>query len=354
MNTDINAQQQADKVSKSISLKWTGNSRPKKHTWKKELAKLIAENNDRHASRNKTVGSRTKESRTELLYQAFTILRNELGCKVDNPRNFKEHHYKRLLDYWLGKGLSAATIQSRTSTLRVFCSWIGKSNMIKPVEDYVEDPSRVRRVQVAQVDKSWSTNGVSYEEKLKLVENYDLKAGAQLRMIKAFGLRKMEAVMFKPIVAMRLGKESTSITIEFGTKGGRPRSILIDSDEKRGALAHACLISKETNGHIGWEDLSLKQAVKRFANIMQKFGITKKDCGVTANGLRHEYMNDEHENITGQPSPVRGGKKEDIDPELELIARTRIALDAGHVRTGITNAYIGSHNKKTIKDMKPD
>ncbi len=318
---------------------------PKKYAWKKELAKLIDDNNDRHASRDKTIGSRTKESRTELLYQAFTVLRDELGCKVDNPRNFKEHHYKRLLDYWLEKGLSASTIQSRTSTLRVFCSWIGKANMIKPVEDYVEDPSRVRRVQVAQVDKSWSTNGVSFEEKLKLVEDYDQKAGAQLRMIKAFGLRRREAVMFMPIVAMRLGEESQSITVEFGTKGGRPRSIPIDSEEKRAALAHACSISKLTNGHIGWEDISLKQAVKRFANIMQKFGITKKKSGVTAHGLRSEYMNDVYEDITGQPSPVRGGKKEVIEPELELIARTRIALDAGHVRTGITNAYIGSHNK---------
>ena len=312
------------------------------YNWKTELAKLIEANKNKHASRDKTVSTRTKDYRYEILFQAFTTLRNELGCKIENPRNFKEFHFKKILEHWVANGLSPATIQSRASVLRVFCSWINKANMIGNLEQYVDDPSLVKRDQVAKVDKSWSTNGVSYDDKLKQIEEYDMKAGAQLRMIKAFGLRRLEAVCFRPIVAMRLGEESTSITIEFGTKGGRPRSVVIDNDEKRAALAHACKVSKLTNGHIGWEDLSLEQAVKRFANIMQKFGITKKECGVTAHGLRHEYLNDKYEGITGQPSPVRGGLKADVDPQLDLLARTLTSLDAGHVRTGITNAYVGS------------
>jgi integrase len=316
-----------------------------KLSWKVELRKIIDANNRNHSARDKIVSTETKKNRSDILYQAFTELRG-LGFKLDNPANLREKHFEALLEYWLSKKLSSATIQKRTSVLRVFCGWIGRANMIKGLETYVEDVSKVRRVQVAQVDKSWSTNGVSYEDKLKEIEAYDIQAGAQLRMIKAFGLRRREAVCFRPIVAMRLGEESQSITVEFGTKGGRPRSIPIDNDEKREALDHACKISKVTSGHIGWENLTLEQAIKRFANIMQKFGITKKDCGVTAHGLRHEYINDQYEVITGQPSPIRGGKKEDVDPLLDLEARTRLTLDAGHSRLSITPSYFGSHKKR--------
>jgi integrase len=316
-----------------------------KLSWKVELRKIIDANNHNHSARDKNVGSETKKNRHDILYQAFTELRG-LGFKLDNPANFREKHFEALLEYWLSKELSAATIQKRTSVLRVFCGWIGRANMIKGLETYVEDVSKVRRVQVAQVDKSWSTNGVSYEDKLKEIESYDAQAGAQLRMIKAFGLRRREAVCFRPIIAMRLGEESQSITVEFGTKGGRPRSIPIDNDEKREALDHACKISKVTNGHIGWENLTLQQAIKRIANIMQKFGITKKELGVTLHGLRHEYINDQYEVITGQPSPIRGGTKETVNPEKDLEARARLTLDAGHSRLSITPSYFGSFNKK--------
>jgi integrase len=144
---------------------------------------------------------------------------------------------------------------------------------------------------------------------------------------------------------MRLGEESTIITVEFGTKGGRPRSIPIDNDEKRAALAYACKISKVTNGHIGWEQLSLEQAKKRFTNIMRKFGISKVESGVTVHGLRSEYLNDQYEVLTGQPSPIRGGLKENVNADLDLKARTRLTLDAGHSRTSITPAYFGSFTK---------
>jgi site-specific recombinase XerC len=317
--------------------------------WKVELRKIIDANNRNHGLRDKTVSTETKQNRADILYQAFTELRG-LGFKLDNPANFRERHFKALLNHWISKGLSPSTIQKRTSVLRVFCSWIGRTNMIKGLEVYVDDVTIIRRVQVAQMDKSWSYNNVSFEDKLKEIEAYDIRAGAQLRMIKAFGLRRREAVCFRPIVAMRLGEESQSITVEFGTKGGRPRSIPVDNDEKREALANACKLSKVTNGHIGWVDLTLKQAIMRFANIMHKFGITKKDSGVTVHGLRHEYINDQYEVITGQPSPVRGGQKKDVNPEKDFEARMRLTLDAGHSRLSITPSYFGSYNKSNTQE----
>ena len=310
--------------------------------WQTELRKLLDQNNKQHSSRNKVVGVETQKDREVVLYNAFKQLRT-LGFKIEHPKNFQERHFKALLQFWIDENLSASTIQKRTSMLRTLVGWMGKGNMLKPLEDYVEDKSRVRRDQVARVDKSWSSNGVSYEDKLAQMMEYDIRLGAQMMMIKAYGLRRAEAVMFRPIVAMRLGVESTSIVIEFGTKGGRPRSLAINNKEKRAALEFATKVAKAGIGHIGWEELTLKQAIRKYANAMIKFKITKKDLGVTGHGLRHEYLNDTYEDIAGQPSPVRGGLKENIDPELDKLAREITSQEAGHSRLGITASYFGSH-----------
>ena len=184
---------------------------------------------------------------------------------------------------------------------------------------------------------------MSYEDKLAQMMGYDKRLGAQLMMIKAFGLRRAEAIMFRTIVAMRLGLESTCIVIEFGTKGGRPRPLSIDNDEKRAALVFACKVAKEGIGHIGWEELTLKQAIRKYANAMIKFKITKKDLGVTGHGLRHEHLIDIYEEISGQPAPVRGGLKENVDSVLDKLAREKATQEDGHSRLGITASYFGSH-----------
>lgn len=52
--------------------------------------------------------------------------------------------------------LSAAYIQQQLSFLRVYASWIGKPGMVLSASEYVDEPALVRRVIVAQRDRSWS------------------------------------------------------------------------------------------------------------------------------------------------------------------------------------------------------
>lgn len=309
--------------------------------WKVELLKILAEFKNKHAIKDKTVSSRTKDNREEVLFRCFKLL-HALGYKLDNPRNFREKHFVALLDHWIKSELSASTMQGNASVLRVFCTWIGRPNMIKPLESYVDDKSLVRRSQVATVDKSWTGNGIDFEDVLKRIDAYDERAGIQLRIIKAFGLRREEAVCFQPIRAMKLGEDQNAVYVEKGTKNGLKRHVPITNDYQRHVLDLAVRIAKTTEAHIGWEDLSLKQAVKRIANIMQKFGITKKDMGVTLHGLRHERMHDIHEEVSGVPCPIKGGIQSEIDPELALLARQKMTQAAGHARLGITNAYAGT------------
>jgi len=334
------------KNTQSISKTPTG-----KMLWKVELRAIIDANKTKHAIKDKTVSTATKKTRHEILFMFFTDLRQQTPFKLDNPHNLREKHFEAVLDYWVAQGLSSSTLQNRTSVIRTFCTWIGRPNMVKPLQEYIKDKTIIRRKQVAQVDKSWSGNEVSFQDILQQIDSYDERAGAQMRIIKAFGLRKEEAVCFQPIRAMRLGQDTNTVFIEKGTKNGLKRHLPVDNDEKREALAYACKVAKTAEGHIGWADRTLEQAVKRMTNIMSKFGITKKSLGVTLHGLRHERMHDIHLEVTGEPCAIRGGKLENIDPELEMIARHRMTQEAGHARLSITTAYSGSFKQsKSVKD----
>jgi hypothetical protein len=39
--------------------------------------------------------------------------------------------------------------------------------------------------------------------------------------------------------------------------------------------------------------------------LLKKHGFTKKNLGVTAHGLRHQYMQNLYKQLTGSDSPVR-------------------------------------------------
>ena len=66
------------------------NISPDKILWRKELRALLEENKTKHALKDKTVSTRTKDNRHEVLFQAFEELRNECEpkCKLDDPRHF--------------------------------------------------------------------------------------------------------------------------------------------------------------------------------------------------------------------------------------------------------------------------
>jgi hypothetical protein len=76
------------------------------------------------------------------------------------------------------------------------------------------------------------------------------------------------------------------------------------------------------------------RARRRFYYILNKFGITKKQLGVVAHGLRHQHVNDAFERDTGAPSPVRGATARSTD---DKIARQRASNVLGHGRLQVTS-----------------
>jgi hypothetical protein len=248
---------------------------------------------------------------------------------------------------------STGYIEQQLSFLRVYAdAWIGKPGMVHPLADYVDDPARFKRSYTAKDDRSWEGNAVEFQSILETVAAIDARVAAQMALLLAFGLRRKEAVMFMPHSAV-VSAESVPtsqhasdryavfLRVRRGTKGGRLRFVAIRNDEQRKALDLALQFALHPSSHLGHPGLSLKQSLKRFDNVMQKAGVTKKQLGVTAHGLRHQFAHEFHVELTGVQAPVRGGDVY-VDPQTLKAALLEIASQLGHNRPQIVNAYCGS------------
>ncbi len=304
----------------------------------------------------KPVSNRTQDWRESALFLMFKELK-ALGYKLESPYGFREKHLRHLVSNWEQNGLSAATIQNRISVARTFSTWIGKPGMIRTSEHYVQNKASVTRSSIADTDKSWSAQGVNVWSVIGLAEEVDRYVGMQMHLMRVFGLRREEAVMFKPHRA----DHGSYIKVRDGTKGGRERNISITNEEQRKVLDAAKEQVKKVDGHVGHPDRTLKQALRRFNYVMERVGATRRGLGITSHGLRHQRLNDLYEEIAGVPSPVRRQPSEGStplavpDPMLHDLARARVSEEGGHTRLSISNAYIGSNrpSKNPVLNWNP-
>jgi hypothetical protein len=333
-------------------------SAPRK-SWKRILQEILWTHNDRHARKPKAVSFKTQAERANALFRCFRDL-HALGYKVKNPYCLRGEHIEALIRDWTAARpqnrthtLSPAMIQVELSHLRTFSEWIGKPGLVRPAESYVEDPALVRRHYATRQDRGWTGNGVDADALVQRIAAYDPWVGAQLRLARAFGLRVKEAVMFQPHLAERAaeprdGEDAAAdpaIEVARGTKGGRLRRVPIDTAAKRAALEAAKALVQASEGNLAHPGRDLKQNLKRLHNVLTKFAVTRRALGITAHGLRHEYVGDGYQARSGVAPPVRGGRV--IDRDTDRRVRLALAQELGHSRVQIVAAYIGSRRTRT-------
>ena len=107
----------------------------------------------------------------------------------------------------------------------------------------------------------------------------------------------------------------------------------IRNDDQRKALDLALqFAAAHPSSHLGTSRLiSLKQSLKRFDNVMQKAGVTKKQLGVTAHGLRHQFAQEFHVELTDILSGYGAARPSPIQRRFEA-ALLEIARQLGHNR----------------------
>ena len=299
------------------------------------LNRLLAANIRYSANGKKVVSHATINDRNKFFDKLIRDL-HALDYKLVELENLKPKHIQALVSLWERQGLSASSLQKRFSYLRLLCQWLGKPGMIGDPDHYLNDPNRYRREYAARYDKSWQGQDVDQATVIARVEQKDPRVALMLRLIFAFGLRVQEASLFRP----QLDDLSDHIQVIAGTKGGRPRVVAIDNDEQRAILEQvrqACITSGRS---LIPKTYTLKQWLRHVYYVLEACGVSRQH-GIVAHGGRHDYANRLFEELTGEPSAVRGGRGEHLTREQERTARLEVSARLGHAREAVTGAYFG-------------
>ncbi len=184
---------------------------------KNELHKLCADNRDGSYA--------TRADRLGVLLLCEEQLRDG-GYGFKRARGLKPRHVEHLVQRWLGESLSVGTIKNRMAVLRWWAAKCGKASIIPRDNTLLGIPERKGsqggRAKPLDLDK------------LALVACPRMRMS--LRLMAAFGLRREEALKFRP----RLADAGDCITLQPSwTKGGRPRTVPLLTQRQRALLDEA-------------------------------------------------------------------------------------------------------------------
>ena len=288
----------------------------------------------RSANGRKVVSHATVADRSFFFSKLVREL-HALGYQLTDVHHLKPRHIEALMRAWEQAGLSASTLQKRFSYLTLLCGWIGKASMLRPAASYLADPAAYQRGYIATYDHSWTARGIDPLEKIAEIAADEPAVARVLRLQWAFGLRLQEAALLNPA---RDALDTAWLRVVAGTKGGRPRTVPIETDAQRAILAEAADYAAITKRSMIPPDYDLKAWLAHVYHVLARQGITCQN-GLVTHGLRHQYANDRYEELTGEPSPVRGGDR--LADAASQHARQNVTARLGHARVGITNAYYG-------------
>lgn len=311
-----------------------------------EIDTFLSEHRDKAAFREKKVSNTTQERREMGIKNFFSDL-FFLGYKLESVHNLKQKHLTAVFRFLEEQKQSPSTIQNKVSMMRRFCNWIGKPGMVMTSSVYVRDKAAARRTMVVKEDKSWEGKGIDVTSVLQNMAKEDKYAHIWLELCWAFGLRVKEAVMLRPAAA----QEGSFIWVREGTKGDRPRVVPIENSVQVDVLERAALLADKKTGMLGVRGTTVEQKVQRLYYVMRKAGLTLAKSQVSAHGLRHQYMHNAFEKLTGVKPPVTGGSLADIDPDQLHVTSQKLMERAGHTRVSIGASYYGSR-RRPGKPMK--
>jgi integrase len=265
-----------------------------------------------------------------------------LGYRVQGLESLSSRHVAVLMEHWYLKGIVAGSLHTRLSMLNVLCGWLGKRNVVKPIETYLPEEA-VRRHTVTKVSKAWDER-LDPLEVIEQAKRFDERLAVMLAMQHHFGLRVKESIELRPANAAVDG--GAVLELHEGTKGGRVRRIPVRTDAQRSTLAWARRVAASGNTkRLRWPGCTFKQAQARFYYFLRsRLGISRLAAGVTAHGLRHGYAQRSYQEETGGlPSPIKGGALGQITREQHRVASITVSHALGHGRVDVTSSYYGSY-----------
>ena len=264
----------------------------------------------------------TRAARWNILHQAAKQL-HALGFRNMKPNSLKPKHVENLVARWKEEHISDATMKNRMSHLRWWAETIGKPGLI------AKDNSHYginQRSFVATFSKATTL------DRLEKINDPYIRLSLELQ--RAFGLRREEAIKFKPSYADKGDKIQLKAS---WTKGGRPREIPVRNTYQREILNRAHNLVKTG---------SLIPPDKRYIDQLRTYERHTTRAGMDRNhGLRHAYAQERYQELTGRLAPSAGGSKRNElsndEKQQDYQVRMQISKELGHGREEITAAYLG-------------
>ena len=258
----------------------------------------------------------------ELLQMAHDLYAN--GYKLEHVKGLKPKHIECLNKIWRERELSTGTIKNKNTQLRWWAEHVGKASMM-PTNDEL---GLARRIYVTNENKS-----IELPNDTAAI---DPLINVYLLLQRHLGLRRAEAIKLKP----HLADKGTHLELQGSwCKGGRPRSIPILTNEARAAVDAAKQFAANKAASLIPADKTYVQQLYHYKNQLAKHGIKH------GHGLRHSYAQDRYKELTGWECPARGGLKSNEltseQKQIDLMVRTEVSFNLGHVRPSITAQYCG-------------
>lgn len=309
-------------------LSYTENARlPQRLT--KELNELFHHNLSKAHGKtpiaSDAISISTQKYRVQGLILGFRELRKG-GFAIQTPWNLSEKHIRYLVNFWVNeKKLSPGTVENKLTYWRTLATWMRKHQLVGTMDDYIERPSEYRRYYTAEQDKSWEAARINVDEVIARLCKRDRWVAMQVELQAAFGLRTRESMLLRPLKCLGA---SGQLHVSDGTKRRRPRVVPIDSEWQYDVLIRAARLANPRTGWMIPDPWSLEEWNAHFYYVLRKEGVTRRGQGVTADGLRHGYVQKMYEEVTGEPAPIKRPDHRP-NPRLHHAAMQRLMDAAG-------------------------
>ena len=266
----------------------------------------------------------TQRNRERML----TLIANELhaiGYRKMQARSVKPKHIEALVQKWQGNNLAIGTIKNRMAALRWWAAKVNKKNVIARSNEHYGIPDR------RFVTNESKAKDITQEQLGKV---RDIHVHMSLELQCAFGLRREEAMKFRPSYADKGDRLQLKSS---WTKGGKPRTIPVRTEAQRDVLDRARALA-------GFG--SLIPSHRNYVQQLRVYEGNTTRAGLSSmHGLRHAYAQERYEELTGWKCPAAGGPDSrsltSEQREMDHEARLTISQELGHEREQISTAYLG-------------
>ena len=274
--------------------------------------------------RNRDGSYSTQANRQRMLNQIASQL-HEMGYRRMTTHSLKPKHVDALVKRWLSEGMTAGTIKNRMNCVRWWAAKVDRRNVVARSNNFYGIPDRQF---VSKVSKATDID----DRQLMAVKDDCVRMSLELQ--RAFGLRREEAIKFKPGFA---DKGDHIVLKDSWTKGGKARVVPLYTDKQREVLNRAHRLAG--NG-------SLIPSHKQYVQQLRVYERQTTQAGLSRlHGLRHAYAQQRYKELTGWHSPAAGGPMSAMlssqQKQQDHRARLAISKELGHAREQISAVYLG-------------